>query len=276
MLVLTRKAPTRKIILLLILSLFLGACATRPSLDDPLALAEYKQKNDPLEPFNRVIFKINTFGDKLILRPMVKIYNKAMPKPIRNGVTNFLKNLMEPWVFINKLLQGKPKEAERTLARFLANTTVGIGGLFDPATKMGYEAHDEDFGQTLATWGMGEGIYIMLPFFGPSSPRDFLGKGIDFLAEPTGYGISELDIGKDFFLGFNLSTYIRFGTEVFDFRARNDGVFDELYKSPDAYSLARSAYRQLRNFEISDGKTTESEEEEDLFDDELDEALDQK
>ena len=178
---------------------------------------------------------------------------------------------MEPWVLINELLQGKPKEAGHTLNRFLLNTTVGIGGVFDQATKMGIVAHDEDFGQTLGVWGVGEGVYLMLPFFGPSNSRDFLGKGIDFLLEPSGYAINTLNIGKDSLLGFNLSTYIRFGAEAFDSRARKDAIFDDLYNSPDPYALTRSAYRQLRNFQIYDGKAKESKEEESLFDEDTEE-----
>jgi phospholipid-binding lipoprotein MlaA len=270
------KTTIKTLLIMLIISLFLGACATRPSIDEPLARAEYDKNNDPLEPFNRAMFKANLIGDKIILKPLVKIYNKAMPKPIRNGITNFLANLMEPWVMINELLQGKVKDAGHTLSRFLMNSTVGIGGLFDPATAKGFEAHNEDFGQTLGTWGFEEGIYLMLPFFGPSNPRDFLGKGMDFIGEPMGYTINELDIGKDFFLGFNASTYIRFGMEAFESRARKDAVFDELYASPDPYALARSAYRQLRAFEISDGKSGQSDEEEDLFDDDYDEEDNRK
>lgn len=262
---------TRVAIVCLLLTLLLGACATRPPTTEPLSRAEYDRNNDPIEPFNRMMFKINTFGDKLIFRPIVKFYNKEIPKPIKNGLTNFLKNLMEPWVLINELLQGKPKEAGHTLNRFLLNTTVGIGGVFDQATKMGIVAHDEDFGQTLGVWGVGEGVYLMLPFFGPSNSRDFLGKGIDFLLEPSGYAINTLNIGKDSLLGFNLSTYIRFGAEAFDSRARKDAIFDDLYNSPDPYALTRSAYRQLRNFQIYDGKAKESKEEESLFDEDTEE-----
>ena len=261
----------RVAIVCLLLTLLLGACATRPPTTEPLSRAEYDRNNDPIEPFNRMMFKVNTFGDKLIFRPIVKLYNKEIPKPIKSGLTNFLKNLMEPWVLINELLQGKLKEAGHTLNRFLLNTTVGIGGVFDQATKMGIVAHDEDFGQTLGVWGVGEGVYLMLPFFGPSNSRDFLGKGIDFLLEPSGYAIDTLDIGKDSLLGFNLSTYIRFGAEAFDSRARKDAIFDDLYNSPDPYALTRSAYRQLRNFQIYDGRAKESIEEESLFDEDTEE-----
>ena len=245
------------------------ACAHRPPAHDLEAVAEYERANDPFEPFNRVVFQANLIGDKFILRPVVKTYNNAVPKPVRNGVSNVVANLLEPWTFINQGLQAKPKGAGETLGRFLINSTIGILGIFDVATDIGLEKADEDFGQTLAVWGVGEGPYLMLPFFGPSNPRDTVGLAAEFFFDPMGFVIDEADVKKDFFLGFDAETYIHFAIEQFDKRARNDEVFDELYKADDPYVLARSAYRQLRIFEVSDGAIDTSEDEEDMFDEEF-------
>jgi phospholipid-binding lipoprotein MlaA len=252
---------------LMILAVLLvsSACATRPHADNYEAVQEYERNNDPLEPMNRVIFQANVIGDKIILRPLVKGYNAVVPDPARQGVTNFLANLWEPWTAINQLLQGKPDDAAGAVGRFLVNSTVGIGGLVDVATDWGLERTEEDFGQTLGVWGMGEGPYIVLPFFGPSNPRDTLGLAGDFYGDPVGWAINSADVGKNFFLGVGLLSYIHFGADAFDKRARYDSVFDDLYDSPDPYALARSAFRQKRDFEISDGETDTSEED-DLFD----------
>lgn len=253
----------------LIISLSLSACATRPPASDFEAVAEYERNNDPFEPFNRVVFQANLIGDKFILRPVVKTYIKIMPEPVQTGVSNVVANLLEPWTMINQGLQGKGNEGVTTLGRFLINSTIGIVGIFDVASTMGLEKGVEDFGQTLAVWGIDEGPYIMLPFFGPSNPRDTFGLGMEFLADPMGIAIDELDIEPDLFLGIDGGTYIHFAVEAFDKRVRYDEAFDEMYEASDPYVLARSAYRQKREFDISDGAIETSEEEEDLFDEEF-------
>lgn len=256
-------------ICLMSILLVVSACATRPPASDFAAVAEYERINDPLEPFNRVIFKANLIGDKIILRPLVKGYSTIMPKPIRDGVSNVVANLLEPWTLINQGLQGKPREGVATLKRFIVNTTVGILGIFDVATRLGIEAGKEDFGQTLGVWGVGEGIYIMLPFFGPSNPRDTFGLAVEFYADPMGIVIDEADVKEDFFLGIDAETYIHFAIEAFDKRYRYDEAFDEMYEANDPYVLARSAYRQKRDFDISDGAIDTSQDEEDLFDEDF-------
>ena len=255
----------RNFLLIMFAGCLLAACATRPPESDVEAFAEYKRANDPLEPMNRAIFAVNTTFDKALFRPVVKTYNKVVPEDGRRGLSNFLNNLMAPYVMANEILQGKPKQAGTMLLRFLTNSTIGIAGLFDPATKMGLTRYDEDLGQTLAVWGIGSGPYIVLPLFGPSNLRDTVGLAGEFYLDPASIAIDEADVWKNVFLGVDGLSYLRFGLDAFDFRARNDELFDELYETSDPYALARSAYRQLREFEISDGELGETKEEEDLF-----------
>lgn len=250
--------------------LLITACATRPPASNVEARAEYERANDPLEPMNRAIFAVNTTFDKALFRPVVKTYNKVVPKDGRQGLSNFLDNLMGPYVMGNEFLQGKPGRSGTTLLRFLVNSTIGIAGLFDPATKMGLPKYDEDLGQTLAVWGFESGPYIMLPFFGPSNVRDTVGLTGEFFFDPASIAIDQADVWKNFFLGIDGLSYLRFGLDAFDFRARNDELFDEIYEASDPYALARSAYRQLREFEISDGALEESEAEEELFEEDGD------
>lgn len=256
----------RNFLLIMFVGCLLAACATRPPESDVEAFAEYKRANDPLEPMNKAIFAVNTTFDKALFRPVVKTYNKVVPEDGRRGLSNFLNNLMAPYVMANEILQGKPKQAGTMLLRFLANSTIGIAGLFDPATKMGLTRYDEDIGQTLAVWGIGSGPYIVLPLFGPSNLRDTVGLAGEFYLDPASIAIDEADVWKNVFLGVDGLSYLRFGLDAFDFRARNDELFDEIYKASDPYALARSAYRQLREFEISDGELGETKEEEELFD----------
>ncbi len=161
----------------------LASCASAPN-NDPESLAEYKKINDPAEPTNRFIFDFNQGLDKIIIKPLTSFYRGIFPDPLREGVHNFLNNLKTPVVLTNDILQGEPERAGDTVMRFLINSTVGIGGLRDQASDWGYDAHEEDFGQTLAVWGVGEGPYIMLPLFGPSNPRDAIGKVVDYFLDP--------------------------------------------------------------------------------------------
>ena len=246
-----------------------SACATRPPAHDLAAVQEYERVNDPLEPANRVMFQANLIGDKYVLRPVVKLYIKIVPKPLQEGVSNFLANLWEPWTAVNELLQGKPKDAGKTLGRFVANTTIGVGGLVNFAEKRwGMHRTQEDFGQTLGTWGVGEGPYIVLPFFGPSNPRDTVGLAGDFYGDPAGWVIDSANVGNNFFLGIDLLSYIHFGMDAFDRRVRYNEAFDELYNATDPYVTARSAFRQKRRFDVSDGKIDTSDED-DLFDEDF-------
>lgn len=265
----TYDKKSRLVALVLISTLMLGACATKPPKSEPVARAEYVLNNDPFEPTNRAIFGFNTFVDQGLVRPVAKAYNAVTPQPIRKGMTNFLDNLMEPWTFLNEILQGKPKGASKTLGRFAINSTVGLLGVWNPAKRVGLERHDEDFGQTLGVWGVPSGPYIVLPVFGPSNVRDTIGFTVEIMYDPMSFAVHELKFHNDFFLSFDLLTYIHVGLEALDKRSRYASDLDALYASPDPYALARSAYRQVRIFEIADGKVKASEEEDDLFDEDI-------
>jgi ABC-type transporter lipoprotein component MlaA len=147
------------------------------------ALAQ--DENDPLEPVNRAVFQFNRVLDGLILEPAALMYRMATPAFVRDGVQNFLANLRTPVVLANDLLQGEFGRAEKTLGRFMLNTILGVGGLIDVGGRVGMpERHYEDFGQTLAVYGVGEGPYLMLPVLGPSNPRDAVGRVVDLLFDP--------------------------------------------------------------------------------------------
>jgi phospholipid-binding lipoprotein MlaA len=230
----------------------LSGCATRPHESDIEALAEYKAINDPLEPTNRAIFAFNNFLDRIILEPIAKGYRYITPKPVRTGISNFLKNLSSPIIFANDLLQGEPRRSGTTVARFAVNTTVGILGIFDVASNMGLPYHNEDFGQTLAVWGIGEGPYLMVPLLGPSNPRDLTGKIADIFLDPANYAIAESDD--------DTLNYIATGRAVMSAITSREQLLDtltELRKSSvDYYATIRTLYRQTRNNEIDNGLST--------------------
>jgi len=145
-------------------------CATTPRDDGE------PRNADPLEPINRVSYRIHEVGDRYVLRPVARGYRAITPQPVRTGIGNVFRNLGMPVVIINGLLQGKFAQAADDTGHFLVNTTLGIGGLFDVATRAGIERSDEDFGQTLAVWGVPSGPYVFIPFMGPTTFRD--GAGI--------------------------------------------------------------------------------------------------
>lgn len=235
--------PSLGIVLLAALS---AGCATRPPASDPEALAYYKEINDPLEPTNRVIHGFNQGLQKALLRPMAKGYKAVIPAPARKGIGNALRNVRGPVIFANDLMQGEGKRAGDTLARFVINSTLGIAGLFDVAARMGIERHDEDFGQTLAVWGVGEGAYLELPVLGPSNVRDGIGLGVDILLDPLFWILRSENL--------NYVNYIRRGVEGIDLLATNLDEIEDLERSSlDYYAALRSAYRQDREAEIRNG-----------------------
>jgi phospholipid-binding lipoprotein MlaA len=158
-------------------ALVLGACAT----------SGVKNPDDPYEGFNRKMYGFNDSLDRAVLEPVAKGYRAITTKPIRKGVTNFTNNLGEPLTFTNELLQFKIPDAAGTFGRFVVNSTVGVAGLFDPATSFGIKRQDEDFGQTLGVWGVKPGPYLVLPFLGSTSPRDLIGQGVDIGLNPINY-----------------------------------------------------------------------------------------
>lgn len=131
-----------------------------------------RNPDDPLEGYNRAMFTFNEKVDKAVLKPVAEAYDYVTPKPVKIGVGNFFSNLADPWIGLNNLLQGKPAEALSDWMRFMVNTVFGFAGLLDIASEAQLPKHDEDFGQTLAVWGVGEGPYFVVPFFGPRTVRD--------------------------------------------------------------------------------------------------------
>ena len=220
----------------------LAGCATAPPPEDKEAVAAFKEANDPYEPFNRAMLDFNLALDKAILRPVTSVYLEVVPDPLQTNVHNFLQNLRGPVIFANDLFQGELDRAGTALLRFTMNSTFGILGINDFAAEVGIEKHDEDFGQTLAIWEVDSGPYLVLPIFGPSSPRDGVGLLADTLIDPfTWLTPLEYRIGRSF------------GTAV-DKRARNFDQINDLEKnSLDFYSAVRSLYRQKRRDEIRNG-----------------------
>lgn len=215
----------------------LGGCAST----DP------NGQNDPYEQTNRSIFELDQTFDHAIARPAAVFYNHAVPGVARDGIHNFLGNLNSPVIFANDLLQGETTRAGQTLGRAVVNSTLGLGGLVDFAGKIGIPGHEEDFGQTLGVWGVEEGPYLVLPFSGPSNPRDLAGVAGDIAMDPFTY------------MKWNNSTLhmaLRQGFEIIDLRARNVDSLDQIERtSVDLYATTRSLYRQHRNAEIRNGAT---------------------
>ena len=198
---------------------------------------------DPIEPINRAIFSFNNVADKIILEPVAKGYKK-LPSPLQSGINNFLSNLRAPLVVVNQLLQGQGENAIESTGRFLVNSTVGVFGIFDVADNMGLEEKEEDFGQTLATWGVGDGFYIVLPLFGPSNVRDTTGMVMTMMTDPiNAYAVSE---------GEAWIVPMRTAANAVDQRSK---IIDEVNalrdNSLDYYAAVRSSYYQNRKAAIN-------------------------
>ena len=222
----------------LALSLGLSACST-PSAD---SLAQ----NDPWEKTNRDVFDFDVKLDHAVARPIAKGYRAVVPEVARDGVHNFLTNLNSPVVLANDVLQGDGEKATNTFGRLVINSTVGIGGLIDVATKLGIPYHDNDFGITLGKAGTAEGSYLVLPFVGPQPPRDLLGAAVDNAFDPLTYGRWH---GKD------TQMVIRFGLGVLDSRTSQLDAVETIERSSiDFYATTRNLYRQSRNAKINGGK----------------------
>ena len=198
---------------------------------------------DPIEPVNRAIFNFNNVADKVILEPVAKGYKK-LPSPLQSGISNFLSNLRAPLVVVNQLLQGQGENAIESTGRFLVNSTVGVFGIFDVADNMGLEEKEEDFGQTLAKWGVGDGFYIVLPLFGPSNVRDTTGMIMTMITDPiNAYAVSE---------GEAWIVPMRTAANAVDQRSK---IIDEVNalrdNSVDYYAAVRSSYYQNRKAAIN-------------------------
>lgn len=234
--------PKQKVMAAFLSLGLLSACASAPPANDPAAVQAYQEANDPLEPFNRAMFAINYDLDLFILRPLAVAYRDLVPDFLKDMISNFLSNLSTPVTLANNLLQGDLDGAGDTMGRFLGNTTLGLGGLFDPMAATIPE-RQEDFGQTLGVWGVGEGYYVMLPLFGPSSPRDTTGRIVDNFFDPVNWYV--YNTGRTW---INLT---RTGVYAVDARSRNIATLDEVERaSLDYYAAIRSLYRQRRMDEI--------------------------
>ena len=236
-----------------------GGCATVPPASDIEARADFDRLNDPLEPMNRTIHKMNQRLDKALIKPIAVTYNFIIIKPIRELITNILRNLQEPLTLVNDILQGEGKRAATTFGRFVTNSTLGIGGTFDVAVGMNMHRHTEDFGQTLGAWGVGEGPYLVVPFLGPSTIRDSVGQIADIYMNPTSIAIDQANVK-----GLGL---IYRGAGALDSRARNIDTLRELEASSiDLYATMRSAYRQNRRKEVRNGAPPSNLDQFDIFD----------
>jgi len=239
---------TRFLIFLVLAVCGLAGCTTKPPASDPDALAEYEQTNDPLEPANRVFYAINNGLDTVLLRPAALAYRYAVPEPVRNGLHNMLANLGSPVQFANDVLEGKPRRAGDTTMRFLINTTVGLGGIFDVAKKIGYPDHDADFGMTMALWGVPDGPFLFLPVLGPTGPRDATGFGVDIALDPFTW----LGTGPNH-PGWTAFKWSRYGLNAIDTRERVLDSVDSIKKTAlDPYATFRSLYRQHRRGQIEE------------------------
>ena len=237
-------APSRLLIAILAAAT-LSACATPPT--DPAARAEFERTNDPLEPLNRQIFDFNLFVDRILIKPLAQGYIFVVPDKGRTAIHNVLQNMGEPIIFANNMLQGEFKRAHDTFARFLMNSTFGLGGMIDFATGAGLERQSGDFGQTLFSWGVPDGPYLVLPILGPSNPRDAVGIGVDSYADPWGFVFRNNDLQP-----VNWARYIVNGI---DLRALNIDTLDELQRNAiDFYAQLRSLSRQHRASELRHGE----------------------
>lgn len=226
--------------------LALGACSTSPtgySEDGEMAIS------DPFEGTNRAIFSFNNALDHAVINPVVKGYRTVVPKPARSGLRNFLRNLKSPVLLANQVLQGDVDGAGNVLKRASINTLVGAGGLFDVAGAEGIPYEQEDFGQTLAVWGVGHGPYIVVPVLGPSSLRDYAGYFVDAYADPLRWYLFNIDEEGWY--------YARMGAEYLDLRESLLDTLEDIERSSiDYYAAVRSIYYQRRQALVEDRAST--------------------
>lgn len=204
-----------------------------------------RSPQDPFERWNRGVFKVNDALDRAIAKPVARAYVRVVPHPVRTGVDNFFSNLDTPTVILNDALQGKLKAAANDLGRFVLDSTVGLGGLLDPATKIGLDRNDEDFGQTLGVWGVHPGPFLELPLLGPSDLRDAPARVVDAYTTPTQY-VQNNDV-----------RYSLWGVHLVKMRADLLPLDRTLKNVFDRYAFIRDAYLQQRAYAVSDGKIDE-------------------
>ena len=212
-----------------------------------------EEVSDPFEDINRLVFDVNETLDRIIARPTANLYSK-FPTPIKKGVTNLFDNLEEINTSVNQALQGKPLTALNDISRFVINSTIGIAGIFDVATAMGLKRHEEDFGQTLAVWGVPAGPYVMLPVLGPHTVRDLLGRPVSSFLSVT-FHMTESDVN--------------FGLNMIDALETRERLLEvESLLSGDKYYFVRDSYIQYLDYEIKDGINVQDD-----FADDMDDFL---
>lgn len=226
-----------RLLALLLGASLLGACTITPGRTTT---------DDPWQGVNRGIYKFNEAVDRSTLKPIAKGYRAITPQWFRTGTRNFFSNLKTPWTITNQLLQGKPRLMAQDTCRFVLNTIVGVGGVIDVAGKFELSAHDEDFGQTLAVWGVPSGPYLMLPFLGPSTIRDGFGRVPDYYSSPQRYAN----------IPWETSTALSV-LELVQLRTTLLSTEDALGQAYDKYGLIRDAWLQRRQYLIYDGNPPE-------------------
>ncbi|MBS0366190.1 MAG: VacJ family lipoprotein [Proteobacteria bacterium] len=232
------KTPAR--LLLIVCVALLTACATLPpGKRDP---------RDPWERMNRATFRFNDGLDRKVLQPVARGYRKVTPGFVRTGIHNFFDNIDYPIVMLNDLLQGQLKAFANDTGRFVLNTTVGLGGLLDPATAAGLDRNDRDLGQTLGKWGMHKGPYVVLPFFGPSDVRDSFGRLGDAYSTPRMY------------IHNRWWNWGLWGLQKVDWRASVLDTTRLLEETYDPYAFLRNAYLQNRDFKVKGSEADDHEE----------------
>ena len=250
-------AGRRVVFLLAANALLLMGCATTGGNQESVA-----RNPDPLERVNRGMFEFNRVADKYVLRPVARGYRSVAPPVVRTGITNLFDTLSIPRTLVNNLLQGKPKAAGQDMARLLVNLTVGLGGLIDVASREGIPKHDEDFGQTLAVWGVGSGPYVMVPFFGAYTFRSGFGELVDWPLRPVTY-VDDSDVR----LSLEALYLVHWRSQLLSTDALLESALDP-------YLFVREAYFQRRQFVIHDGNPPDAlsfEEDDEFFDEEFNE-----
>jgi phospholipid-binding lipoprotein MlaA len=218
----------------IVIAVLLASCAHHPA-DDP---------SDPLEPVNRAMWSFNSKADQYVLKPAAKGYVAVTPGWAREGLTNFFSNLIYPTTIVNDFFQAKFTQGAADTGRFVVNSIWGVGGLIDVGNRVGLPKHDEDFGQTLGYWGVGEGWYLMIPFLGPSDNRDLLGKGVDIFTNPTHYLPGRYDL-PNYLTGYVLDNVNKRANAL-----PSDSLLDSQF---DTYLFIRTAYLQHRQALVYDG-----------------------
>jgi phospholipid-binding lipoprotein MlaA len=234
---------------LLMTALLCGGCTSVPE--------GQRVEYDPWEPANRSVYRVNDALDRGITKPVARGYRAILPEPVRQGVTNFSRNLLSPLSAVNNFLQGKPRDGTGELLRFIVNSSIGIGGIIDIAAMNGVEAHPEDFGQTAAVWGVPAGPFVTVPFLGPQTLRDALLLPLDLQLDPL-YHYDVPSVRDRLYV-----------LRLINLRANLLPLEDLLKDSADPYVTLRESFLQNREFAIYDGNPPSDDDE--FFDEFLEE-----